>query len=638
MLKYGGEKLWHCVWWLCKEIFQFKRIPTEWTRGLIFPIYKKGDKLDTNNYRGITLLSVVAKVFSTVLNNRLVSFCESKNIILEEQGGFRTQRSTLDHVFTLLEVLKLRKMRKQITFIAFIDLRKAYDSVMRVGLWKRLYEVGIRGDMWNMIIALYEKHESAVLVDNKISIFFEISRGVKQGCPLSCLLFNLFIDGIAEKIKRSNLGIVVEEGYLSLSELLYADDVVLIAKSPKELQEMISIFYEESSKWQLTINAEKTKIMVFGMNNTTFNFIWQADGKIFEVVECYQYLGVEITSKLSIGEMRDRLMKKAKRAETLAFGICRHNDNLPLQSLIDIWKQLIRPAFEYGAEICKRGEWHEAEKLQNRVAKRILHVSNLTANAAARGELGWWTYKGRQWYLILGYWHKLVKMDETRITKRVYRITREKVINHELSHQLLWAYEVSKILKELELEQFWISEKLPNRNQWAMLLKKKIQVREQLKWNNEIRDKEKLRTYRKIKSELKFEKYLLLRNTSFHRELITKLRVGTNMLRVETGRWKHLQICDRICELCGLEVEDEKHFLLTCPAYDTERKKMFDKIAIITNGAIRIEEMESDNARLDIIIGRGRSDENYFNIFKEVSKHLQKMMKFRASILFSDRL
>ena len=130
--------------------------PREWMQGLIFPLYKDGDDRDPLNYRGITLLSIVGKVYNRVLGDRLMKFAERKGGVLEElgirpgiveeQGGFRPGRGTIDQLFVLTEILKSRVGMS--TYAAFIDVKKAYDTVWRQGLWKRLWDEGVRGKMW----------------------------------------------------------------------------------------------------------------------------------------------------------------------------------------------------------------------------------------------------------------------------------------------------------------------------------------------------------------------------------------------------------------------------------------------------------------------------------------------------------
>ena len=126
-----------------------------WREGLIVNILKKGDREDPANYRGITLLSVVGKVFCKILNNRLVQ-CLDKGVLHEGQDGFRINRSCMDNVYTLNGIVQGRLREDKKTYALFLDIQKAYDSVWHDGLWYKLWDMGVKGRMWRAIKKMYE--------------------------------------------------------------------------------------------------------------------------------------------------------------------------------------------------------------------------------------------------------------------------------------------------------------------------------------------------------------------------------------------------------------------------------------------------------------------------------------------------
>ena len=223
---------------LCCIAWRAESIPTEWRQGIVVPLHKDGDERDPMNYRGITLLSIVGKVFTRVLHNRLTKFAERKTFgIVEEQGGFRPERGTEDQIFILTEVLKARSGRT--TYTAFIDVKKAYDTVWRDGLWIRLWEEGVRGKMWRMIREMYRTVQSSVLVDGEQTEMFELNTGVRQGCVMSPVLFSVFINGLAKEINKRTKGICVGDRKVRL--LMYADDIVLMSETKRDLQNMLDV-------------------------------------------------------------------------------------------------------------------------------------------------------------------------------------------------------------------------------------------------------------------------------------------------------------------------------------------------------------------------------------------------------------
>jgi hypothetical protein len=202
MMKKGGQTMRDAVYEMCRAAWKLEKVPREWMQGVIVPLYKDGDNRDPLNYRGITLLSIVGKVYNRILGDRLMKFAEREGGgIVEEQGGFRPERGTEDQLFVLTEILRNRGSQVT-TYTAFIDVKKAYDTVWRDGLWKRLWDEGVRGRMWRVVKNMYSAVQSAVLVGEEQTEWFELNTGVRQGCVMSPILFSLFISGLAKEINE----------------------------------------------------------------------------------------------------------------------------------------------------------------------------------------------------------------------------------------------------------------------------------------------------------------------------------------------------------------------------------------------------------------------------------------------------
>ena len=122
---------------------------------MIVSLFKKGDREDPGNYRGITLLNLVGKLFNKVLNYRLLQWLEEHNKLSESQAGFRFGRSCVDNIFILIEVIQGRLQESKKTFSFFLDIKKAYDTVWRDRLWYSMREMGIQGKLWRVIRNIY---------------------------------------------------------------------------------------------------------------------------------------------------------------------------------------------------------------------------------------------------------------------------------------------------------------------------------------------------------------------------------------------------------------------------------------------------------------------------------------------------
>jgi hypothetical protein len=308
VLKYGGACMHMLVWRLYQQTFSKETIPIDWARGMIFPIYKNEVGNDVRNplsYRGITLLSVVGKVYTTILNQRLSNWAEKHNVLAEEQGGFRPGRGCDDQLFVLTEMIKIQKLDKKKVFACFIDVKKAYDRVWRNGLWHKIHRSGVQGKMWRVIYNLYETTQSAVLIGRSLTDWFDINVGVRQGDVLSPILFSLFINGIADDIKKRGLGIKlvarigdswIDVATAEIGILLYADDIVLLAESESELQSMMDIVSTMAREWRFEMNDTKSKVMVFRDKNAkrVKKADWLLGGKVISEVDEYKYLGVTL--------------------------------------------------------------------------------------------------------------------------------------------------------------------------------------------------------------------------------------------------------------------------------------------------------------------------------------------------------
>lgn len=177
-------------------------VPTAWMCSFIKPIPKTGGNLlDPSDYRGISLQSVVTKVLCSAMNTRLCEYLEHHNLLAEEQNGFRKGRSCQDHLFSLYSIVQNRKLMGQDTHTVFIDFRKAFDSINRDLLWKKLeFQFGLSGKFLRLIRALYEEVVCSVKINDHNTEWFSIESGVKQGCILSPILFSMFINDLALEI------------------------------------------------------------------------------------------------------------------------------------------------------------------------------------------------------------------------------------------------------------------------------------------------------------------------------------------------------------------------------------------------------------------------------------------------------
>jgi hypothetical protein len=266
-----------------------------------------------------------------------------------------------------------------------------------------------------------------------------------------------------------------------------------------------------------------------------------------------------------------------------------------VDSGIRIWQGLVRPVLEYGAEVwpMEAGNWEEADRLQRKMARRILGCQKNTPDEALRGELGWWTLKARRTMLRLRYWWKLANMGEDRLVRRVYIHS----LNRSRQGNPNWCSVTESLMTGLGLETEWDNgceegAVLGTRQLWAEFIGLEIHKQQEDEWRTTMDGKSSLDEYAKLKSGLQKEAYLKSNLDPDGRMAMTRVRTGYCGLMVNLGRAQvhRPERKDRLCPLCEFRpggqkgrVEDGKHVLVDCLAYKKIREKMWKKRRKITN-------------------------------------------------------
>ena len=220
---------------------------------------------------------------------------ESQNHLSDCQFGFRINRSTADCIFILKSIIDCSINSRKNLYCTFIDFRKAFDLVYRNGIWVKLLDMGISNKFINMIRKMYESVKVCMRSLHTLSDFFDSHVGVKQGEPLSPLLFIIFINDIASDIANTNISAHTIT-QIQIYMLLFADDTVLFAESQKDMQALLDKLYQYCCKWYISVNIDKTKTMVFKSGNRHENVVLRYAGSLLTNVKSFTYLGLTLSS------------------------------------------------------------------------------------------------------------------------------------------------------------------------------------------------------------------------------------------------------------------------------------------------------------------------------------------------------
>ena len=170
----------------------------------------------------------------------------------------------------------------------FLDCKKAFDSVWHEGLFFKLKKIGIRGKTLGLIKDIYKKTNCVVKSGNVITSFFDYTKGVRQGCPLSPILFNIYVNDLFENMNNDNDGdIFLEEHKANI--LMYADDLIILSESKEGLQKQIGKLENYCTKWRLQINEKKTKVMILNRGNKLINTAFHTTNASLENVKKFKY-------------------------------------------------------------------------------------------------------------------------------------------------------------------------------------------------------------------------------------------------------------------------------------------------------------------------------------------------------------
>ena len=458
----------------------------------------------------------------------------------------------------------------------------------------KLQQWDISGLFYKNIKSMYQSVSYVVKVHGGYLDPIASKVGLKPGGVLGPILFNIFVDDLKVVFNDSCDTVLIFE--ITLSHLLYADDLALLSTSAQGLNNCLSKLSGFCDTWKLKLNDAKRKILVFNpqgrlckSNKFTYN------DSVLEIVQKNCYLGVEFSPSESFKKAKNVLSEKGRKAMLPLMSIIAQF-KLPIVDSLHLFRTYIKPILLYNCENWALLTSHQINALKDdkssllaylftdpletthqRYIKYILGVNKSCSNYATLGELGKLPIYYNAMLQLLNFWHHVALMNYNTLVKKAYIVQ----CNNE---NLQWIATVKFVLKLIGMGHL-----ITNPNYLSVPAFKrecKLKLSEYLttQWLQVIRrahkgsSNSKLSLYKTFKQNFSMEAYLKLLPDFHHRKVITKFRCSDHKLQVELGRHTKTQRMDRICNMCQKQVETEQHFLAYCPVFANIRKKYLNSV------------------------------------------------------------
>lgn len=600
-------------------ILQTGHVPFEWCIGLIVPIFKKkGSHSDPNNYRGITLLSCLGKLFTLCLNARLTKFATNRHIIGEEQTAFRVGYSTMDNAFVLNELIHLYLHKHKRLYCCFIDYQKAFDTINRSALWGKLIENGINGKILRVIYNMYDSAKSYVKQQSIISGIFACNVGVRQGENLSPLLFAIFLNDFETSLstKYNGLTTVTELSrllstddinfFINMYTLLYADDTLVFAESPEEMQLALNGVGDYCHKWGLSINKTKTKVIIFSRGKVKRKFHFKIGNIDIDTSSEYEYLGILFNFNGSFGKAIEERITPARKA---MFGLNEKAANLllPPDIHIDLFEKMIAPILLYGSEVWGYGNVEPLEIFYRAFIKRVLGLNKNTPNCIVYGEVGKYPIIHRVHHRMISFWIKISEGKQTKLSSIIYKLIFK--LHVDGTYDSPWLICIKSILCNSGNRNFWFDQQLLAPKTF---MKSELAVHFQAQflqeWDAETERNRRCVAYRifkdncifKTKNDFVFQPYLSYLSY-LDRKALAKFRSGGHTLPVTKSRYREGGGgVDVKCKFCNDILCDEFHVLFICNFFKEQRIKYLKKYYIVRPSTLKMHSLFNANRKVTL--------------------------------------
>ena len=558
-------------------------LPSVWAMSALTPIRKPGaDHLRCDGYRGIAVGTLPAKLYAAMLNARITSFAEAAGIRASGQAGFRKGYGCSDQQFALRALIERQRARGDSLYACFVDFKQAFDRINRTLLWEKLHRIGLGGWALQAVQALYADVPMCVRVPGGFTPAFQATSGVKQGCPLSPLLFGLFLDdfeaGLLQQAEAATLP--TWHNGVAVPPLLYADDQALLATTPAGLRHQLGYLAQYCAKWGLEVNTKKTKVVVFSSSATARQGSFTYGGSQVDTVPVFRYLGMHFHQCQAFASAASYRAQAGRRAmHLLRRRMAENGLASPILSL-KLFQTYVLPTLSYGAEL-----WGPQLVIQGTAACERTHTEFLRSLLGVRcstpkltllAETGQLPLAAHWTKQIARFVNRLRKMEDSRIARQALldniHLATTMPPGTPLARQP-WAAQVHRLLADAgapglldggpsvniaELTAALIDRHIGSYTSASVMVQRYVAD----VWEGGLASD----TYAPAM-------YLHAVPERRGRQRLAQLRTGSHWLAEATGRWERRPRDQRLCPHCHDGLEDAHHVVFQCPLYQGLRDK-----------------------------------------------------------------
>ncbi|CAF1093555.1 unnamed protein product, partial [Brachionus calyciflorus] len=361
MIKFGCcGKLLKLISLIFETIINFNVMPSNFNVGLVKLLVKDNakDHNDINNLRPLTISDTLANIFEKILLKEINKKYKGKS----KQFGFRNGSSCIHAVLTLKELILFNRRKKKKTFVGTIDASKAFDKVNRTRLWVKMINLF----EWFIVRAIkiyYSFSKVIVCVGDALSSIFNTTIGVKQGGPLSPLLFSIYLDELIDWLENVDIGVMFIDTIINC--ILFADDILVLADSEEDLNKLLEIVELYGQQNDLKFNHDKTHFIIFGdtLSKTKLESKIKFQGSEIKRVSVIKYLGIFLDERLN-----EKInLTKRKNSYLIGFNKFKRlgiqDVNVSSEVKLFYYKTYIRPLLYYGIEVMRLSD-SQVKKVQ----------------------------------------------------------------------------------------------------------------------------------------------------------------------------------------------------------------------------------------------------------------------------------